>query len=149
MGDFSVLKCQIVDRIVKSGGTIFGVYVYKTLINGDESSDIDVMSSNKETLIRELISGFKCTQVESDGASEGAVALECNLGASTVRVDIVPPRQFEDIPTQWFVYDGQLRCTGQVAFHECIDRYRLIQNKSPLLDTLRREKDPRYSNTED
>jgi hypothetical protein len=54
---------KLVDHIVNGGHTIGGSYVYKTLVNGDPSSDIDVKVTSyneMEKLCNEMETLFKC-----------------------------------------------------------------------------------------
>ena len=56
---------KLAEYIVKQGYTIYGGYVYKRLVNGDYTKDIDVHTKNKDDtyiLAKDLKDNFGCKQ---------------------------------------------------------------------------------------
>ena len=55
---------KLVKSLLDKGHTLFGGYVYKTVVNGDESNDIDVSvpPESIETLLNEMQKEFKCNR---------------------------------------------------------------------------------------
>ena len=64
---------KLANFILQNHYTIFGGYIYKTLINGDKTDDIDVMVRSKqemEILKKKLKRKFKCIELQNNYMSD-------------------------------------------------------------------------------
>ena len=143
------LKETLINKILKVNGVLFGGYVYKTIINGDSSRDIDVIHADPHKLAEELKEEFHCVEayMENHGLTpyKKGVALDCSHGRQNVHIDIVPPFQFLNYAPQWFIYDKQgLRCNDSIAPDTCFNKLMAVRKRTMKKDTLRRAKDVEY-----
>ncbi len=97
---------RIATHIIKEGYTIFGGYVYKRLVNGDQTSDIDVKVNNYKEILNlqnDLLNTFGCIKINkrnfidyNTNTNEPSVTLNCG---QSQYVDICT-KQFVDIITK-------------------------------------------------
>ena len=91
---------KLATHIINKGYTIYGGYVYKTLVNNDPTSDIDVHVKNKEdmnVLLKDLEENFGC--VKEDEYWDGkcldmppflvGYTLTCPFSNTSCNVDLV------------------------------------------------------------
>lgn len=141
-------KEKLAQHILHEGGTLFGGYVYKTLIRGESSRDLDVVHRDPPRLVETLKNLFSCREILSDEEMFGARALECENAANKVCVDIIPHLEERNIPTHWVTCDSSgLQCTGNISQSDCNSRIRLLSARKVPGWAEMREKDLLYFDT--
>lgn len=138
-------KSTLAEKIVKSGGILYGGYVYKTLIAGEPSRDIDVCHPDPEKLITELSASMKCIVTDSEEKFfNDAFGLDCVFPGTirAVHIDVVSNLPPAHAATGWVIFSTLgLQCTGNISEAKCNSRIRMLAQRKIPRDVLVRPKD--------
>lgn len=138
-------KSALAEKIVKNGGILYGGYVYKTLIAGEPSRDIDVYHPDPVKLVAELSSKLRCkpTNSEKEFFSQSLGLICAYPGTlSEIRLDITSKLPPSHAATGWVTFsDLGLQCAGEISKAECNSRISMLARRKIPRDALVRPKD--------
>lgn len=135
MSERNDFKEMLINKILSLDGTLFGRYIYKTIINGDSSRDLDVVHAEPYKLVSKLQEEFYCVRSFLEKyygiiSYERGVAIDCQRGKENIHVDIVKPFPFKHTPPQWFIYDKhESRCNSSINPDTCFNKLIAIRNR--------------------
>jgi hypothetical protein len=127
---------SLASQLVSTGGTLFGGYVYKTIINGDQTADLDVIGSIEK--IQVLLENYGCLRERDYYNYQRYI---CQTNENAFHVDLFESFQLSDSPPAWFIYNQNgLNCIGG----NCARKFHQIKTGDILDSPCKRQKDWEY-----